>query len=126
MPHTSVIRQGYTSKFVLLLALLSAVTGVDAVHSDEPRFIDHSLLGAPEYPATWPSAPFPRFQITHQRTIGPELIAISIPVTPLNLAVNPPFVNILPELVAERAEVTEVLNVSQSIFHSLSFVASRS
>ncbi len=40
--------------------------------ADEPRFVDHSLLIAPEYPATWPSAPFPRFQITHQRTIGPS------------------------------------------------------
>jgi kynurenine formamidase len=43
-----------------------------AATADEPRFIDHSLLIAPEYPATWPSAPFPRFQITHQRTIGPD------------------------------------------------------
>lgn len=40
--------------------------------AEEPRFVDHSLLVAPEYPATWPSAPFPRFQITHQRTIGPD------------------------------------------------------
>ncbi|MDA0591462.1 MAG: cyclase family protein [Planctomycetota bacterium] len=40
--------------------------------ADEPRFIDCSLLIAPEYPATWPSAPFPRFQLTHQRTIGPD------------------------------------------------------
>ena len=40
--------------------------------AEEPRFVDHSLLIASEYPATWPSAPFPRFQITHQRTIGPE------------------------------------------------------
>ena len=36
----------------------------------ESRFIDHSLLVAPEYPCTWPAFPFPRFQITHQRTIG--------------------------------------------------------
>ena len=43
-----------------------------AADEGEPRFIDHSLLVAPEYPATWPSAPFPRFQITHQRTIGPD------------------------------------------------------
>ena len=27
---------------------------------------------APEYPCTWPAHPFPRFQITHQRTIGPD------------------------------------------------------
>ncbi len=40
--------------------------------SEEPRFIDCSLLVAPEYPATWPSAPCPRFQIVHERTIGPN------------------------------------------------------
>ena len=40
--------------------------------SEQPRFIDHSLLIAPEYPCTWPSYPFPRFQISHQRTIGPD------------------------------------------------------
>ncbi len=40
--------------------------------AEEPKFIDCSLLVAPEYPATWPAAPFPRFQITHQRTIGPS------------------------------------------------------
>lgn len=34
------------------------------------RFVDHSLLIASEYPCTWPSSPFPRFQLIHQRTIG--------------------------------------------------------
>lgn len=38
----------------------------------QPKFVDHSLLIAPEFPCTWPSHPFPRFQITHQRTIGPD------------------------------------------------------
>ena len=38
----------------------------------EPKFVDCSLLVAPDYPATWPSNPFPRFQIMHQRTIGPD------------------------------------------------------
>jgi kynurenine formamidase len=39
--------------------------------SEDPKFIDCSLMIAPDYPATWPSAPFPRFQITHQQKIGP-------------------------------------------------------
>lgn len=39
--------------------------------ADEPQFIDCSLLVASDYPATWPTAPFPRFQIMHQRRIGP-------------------------------------------------------
>lgn len=42
------------------------------LQSDSSQFIDHSLLIAPEYPCTWPSAPFPRFQISHQRVIGPD------------------------------------------------------
>ncbi len=47
--------------------------GLTATHglAAEPRFVDHSLVVAPEYPCTWPTYPFPRFQITHQRVIGP-------------------------------------------------------
>ncbi|MBM3969174.1 MAG: cyclase family protein [Planctomycetes bacterium] len=51
-----------------LLVLTLGVLG--AVRADEPKFVDHSLLIAPEFPCTWPSHPFPRFQITHQRSIG--------------------------------------------------------
>ena len=29
--------------------------------ADESKFIDCSLLVAPDYPSTWPSNPFPRF-----------------------------------------------------------------
>jgi kynurenine formamidase len=39
---------------------------------DDLRFVDHSLLIAPEYPCTWPAYPFARFQIMHERTIGPD------------------------------------------------------
>jgi kynurenine formamidase len=56
-----------------VVALFGAVKPVQS--ADEPggpRFIDHSLLIAPEYPCTWPAHPFPRFSITHQRTIGPD------------------------------------------------------
>ena len=42
-----------------------------AAFAEETRFVDHSLMIAPDMPCTWPSHPFPRFQITHQRTIGP-------------------------------------------------------
>ncbi|MBA63092.1 MAG: hypothetical protein CMJ76_12075 [Planctomycetaceae bacterium] len=52
--------------FVLLLALFSGVPAASA----QSKFVDCSLLVAPDYPATWPTAPFPRFQIIHQRTIG--------------------------------------------------------
>jgi len=55
------------------IALTDGVTAqvnVDAANAS--RFIDHSLLISPELPCTWPTAPFPRFQLTHQRVIGPE------------------------------------------------------
>lgn len=40
--------------------------------SSAARFVDNSLLIAPEFPCTWPTHPFPRFQITQQRVIGPD------------------------------------------------------
>ncbi len=58
--------------FVGLMAIAVAFFGYGLASGGDTRFIDCSLLVAPEYPATWPSAPFPRFQITHQRTIGPD------------------------------------------------------
>jgi hypothetical protein len=60
----------------LLLACLVSASSYSAIFrevvADQTRFVDHSLLVAPDYPVTWPAAPFPRFQITHQRTIGPD------------------------------------------------------
>ena len=53
--------------FILLLLLFAGVSTALA----QSKFVDCSLLVAPDYPATWPTAPFPRFQIIHQRTIGP-------------------------------------------------------
>lgn len=58
-----------------LVALASSLLlplGCGSARGTEPRFLDHSLLIAPEYPCTWPSYPFPRFQITHQQRIGPN------------------------------------------------------
>lgn len=59
---------------LLLLCCLLSFRPVAAEESANgpTRFIDHSLLVAPEYPCTWPAYPFPRFQLTHQRTIGPD------------------------------------------------------
>lgn len=53
-----------------LILLLLLCYGVSPLYA-QSRFVDCSLLVAPDYPATWPTAPFPRFQIIHQRTIGP-------------------------------------------------------
>jgi kynurenine formamidase len=54
----------------LLLVVYSLLFLAPVAAAEEPKFIDCSLLVAPNYPATWPSNPFPRFQIMHQRTIG--------------------------------------------------------
>jgi kynurenine formamidase len=40
--------------------------------TDGSQIVDHSLLVAPEYPCTWPAAPFPRFHLIPQRTIGAD------------------------------------------------------
>ena len=56
----------------LLLIVCSLLFLATIAVADEPKFIDCSLLVAPNYPATWPSNPFPRFQIMPQRTIGPD------------------------------------------------------
>ena len=51
----------------------STLFGQQDTHRDDvSRFIDNSLLIAPEYPCTWPAYPFPRFQLNHQRTIGAD------------------------------------------------------
>jgi kynurenine formamidase len=41
-----------------------------AEEKEASRFVDLSLLVAPEYPCTWPS--FPAFQINHYQRIGPR------------------------------------------------------
>jgi kynurenine formamidase len=56
----------------LLIAVGTALSHSGSARGEEPRFVDHSLLIAPEYPCTWPGHPFPRFAIIHSRTIGPE------------------------------------------------------
>ena len=53
----------------LVIFACSVFSSGQAVAND-PRFIDHSLIVAPEYPCTWPSYPFPKFQIMHERSIG--------------------------------------------------------
>lgn len=57
--------------YMLLNSLIVYAGSSVVCIGEEPVFVDCSLLVAPEYPATWPTAPFPEFQITHQRTIGP-------------------------------------------------------
>ncbi|HZL87849.1 MAG TPA: cyclase family protein [Pirellulaceae bacterium] len=49
-----------------------ALAQTNGASDNTTKFIDHSLLVAPEFPCTWPTAPFPRFQLTHQRAIGAD------------------------------------------------------
>jgi kynurenine formamidase len=56
------------SAIVLACAILSSGS---VLSQDAPKFIDHSLLIAKEYPCNWPTHPFPKFQIIHQTIIGP-------------------------------------------------------
>ena len=63
----------HTAAIGLLLFVFSTLTvnGQDA-GDGRTRIIDHSLLIAPEYPATWPTHPFPKFQLIHEQSIGPN------------------------------------------------------
>ncbi len=63
------------SHAVLLLALLMVAAWQLTAQQPgqpkaEPRFVDLSLLVAPEYPCNWPT--WPRFQINHAERIGPR------------------------------------------------------
>ncbi|MCH2212643.1 MAG: cyclase family protein [Fuerstiella sp.] len=64
--HSVITRTFCACLLIPACAMINPATAT----ADEPRFVDHSLLVAPEYPCTWPSYPFPRFQITHQRRLG--------------------------------------------------------
>ena len=56
------------SAIVLACAMLLSRS---VLSQDAPKFIDHSLLIAKEYPCNWPTHPFPKFQIIHQTIVGP-------------------------------------------------------
>jgi len=57
---------------VLVTSLFVTTVMIKEVVAESSKFIDCSLLVAPDYPCTWPSHPFPRFQLTRQLTIGPD------------------------------------------------------
>jgi kynurenine formamidase len=57
---------------ILLFSMADALAQQSS--AEQPRFIDHSLLIAPDYPCTWPAAPFPKFKIMHELKIGPRSI----------------------------------------------------
>lgn len=73
-PALTIFRGLFGSCFLLVAVtvpdIVRAQTGNSA--KEASRFIDNSLLIAPEYPCTWPAYPFPRFQLNHQKTIGPD------------------------------------------------------
>jgi len=65
----------FVSPFFIGLCLLVAVTVQSSAEelarsNTGSKFNDHSLLISSEYPCTWPTHPFPKFQIVPQNTIG--------------------------------------------------------
>lgn len=56
----------------ILLGVLITVDAPLAIGQEPTKFIDHSLLVDPAYPCTWPAPPFPRFQLIHERRLGPD------------------------------------------------------
>ena len=53
-------KETYNNRMQRLLptvALLTLWGSCLTSNAEEPRFVDHSLLIAPEYPCTWPSHP---------------------------------------------------------------------
>jgi kynurenine formamidase len=75
--HALLIPRGLFGLGAMFMQIMTMATEPVLAQANPPsghasRFVDHSLLVAPEYPCTWPTYPFPRFQLNHQRTIGPE------------------------------------------------------
>ena len=69
------MRWNFSRRWLLALAasvILSPSAQAQADKPNAPKFIDHSLLVSPEYPCTWPTAPFPKFKITREAAIGPR------------------------------------------------------
>jgi kynurenine formamidase len=68
-PAGSVKGSGVPAALLALAAFYVLPAWAQADDHSAPRFVDLSLLVAPEYPCTWPT--FPPFQINHYERIGP-------------------------------------------------------
>lgn len=76
--HVNAIRTWSTLLIPSLLGVLFLYGSLfDVVVADEAsnsktesKFLDHSLLIASDYPCTWPTHPFPKFQLVPASTIG--------------------------------------------------------
>jgi hypothetical protein len=57
-----------------LVGLLSSFVLADetAKAKSTTKFLDHSLLISSDYPCTWPTHPFPKFQLVPANAIGPN------------------------------------------------------
>jgi kynurenine formamidase len=65
---------GLTASFILALLVAPRTTpscADETASAGEPRFVDLSLLVAPELPGSWPNAGFPPFHMSHYQQIGP-------------------------------------------------------
>jgi len=71
-PIWTSIRLAMCVAVMVWLAQQTAVRGEAPEPRTPTRFVDHSLLIAKGFPNNWPTFPFPRFQLTHERQIGPD------------------------------------------------------
>lgn len=76
--HEGFGRQHFPCRLGLVLMLVTATMlwdgGLSAQENAKTQFVDCSLLVAAEYPATWPTHPFPRFQLIHEQQVGPTSV----------------------------------------------------
>ncbi|MEC9093096.1 MAG: cyclase family protein [Planctomycetota bacterium] len=56
---------------VVAVVVYSILCSTVTSQQTKTTFVDCSLVVAPNYPATWPSYPFPKFNLLHQLKIGP-------------------------------------------------------
>jgi len=66
--HSARLVRGRVPALVLLIGCILAASPWPA-RAEKPRFVDLSLIVAPNYPATWPMG-FPPFEIIHYERIG--------------------------------------------------------
>lgn len=55
---------------IMAIAMILSSGMLPAQQDPGTRFVDCSLLVGAEYPATWPTHPFPRFQLIHEQRVG--------------------------------------------------------
>ena len=72
MRHRTAIEAVHISFLLIACCVVGDSLTAQETGEATTRFVDCSLLIASEYPATWPTYPFPRFQLIHEQAIGAD------------------------------------------------------